>query len=160
MARRKTRKVTSAKAWRTPRDQGEVIELPSGKCARIRSVALDSLIAQGELPDLLTPLASQTLWREMTFEDIADDGQLAKGYIELINAVLPAAFIKPKIVALEDLNEDSDDEITLADLAWTDKTHVFQLVLLPTEALESFRKEQERDVEPVPDSKSQQDEAE
>jgi len=160
MARRKTKKVTSAKVWRTPRNQGEVIELPSGKVARIRSVALDSLIAQGEIPDLLSPLASQTLWREMTFEDIAEDGKLAKGYIELINAVLPAAFLEPKIVAPEDLDEESDDEITLADLAWVDKTHVFQLVLLPTEALESFRKEQERDVESLSDSESQSDEAE
>lgn len=151
--RKNQRKVTSASLWRRKREQGEIIELPSGLVARLRAVSLDVMVSQGDIPDLLTPLAAQTLWRDISMDDIAEDAALAQGYTDLINQVVPAAFVEPKVAPAGE--EPGDDEIALSDISWQDKTHIFQLVLLPTEAIERFREKQEADVGDLPDGEGQ-----
>lgn len=144
---KKTRKVTSGKAWRSKARASHLVELPSGFIARLRPVSIDTMLLSGELPDVLSTLAAQTLFSDVNFDDIADEGNTSKGYVDLINKVVPAAFTDPRVVD----NPQGDNEIALSDIEWGDKVIVFQLALLPTDALSTFREEQERDVETVSD---------
>ena len=75
-----------------------MITLPSGKAARLRPVALDVMMSRGQLPDLLTPIAAKTLWRETDSGGIADEATLAQGFTELVALVCVASFLEPRIV--------------------------------------------------------------
>ncbi len=134
---------TSGRLWRQPREEGVAITLPSGHVARLRPVALDVMIAHGELPDLLTPLAAKTLWTEIEAKEIGDTAELATGTIELFNLVCRAAFVSPRVVD----DPQADDEIGLADIAFEDKSAVFQLCIQGARALELFRERQAQRLE-------------
>lgn len=149
-------KPTSAAEWRKPREEGYVVTLPSGHVARLRPVALDVLIVSGKLPDLLTPLAAKSLWVETDGEKIGNEAEQAKGYAELVNIVVPAAMVEPRIVD----EPEGDDEISLEDIDFADKVAVFQLATQPAEVLRRFRDKQERDVAAVSNGKDDGAEAE
>lgn len=138
-------KVTTGRKWRAESRKTYLIKLPSGNVARLRPVAMDVLITSGDLPDVLSTLAAQTLFDDMDFADIAEEGKTSKSYVELINHVVPAAFEDPQVVS----DPQGDGEIGLSDIDWSDKVTVFQLALMPIDALQSFRDEQNRDVENV-----------
>ena len=143
-------RATSGADWRKPREEGYVIRLPSGNMARLRPVALDVLIISGKLPDLLTQLAAKSLWAETDTATIGDQVELAKGYAELINIIVPAAMMEPRIVE----KPQADDEISLDDLQFSDKVAIFQLASGGTTLLQNFRDEQTPNVEPVRDGES------
>ena len=151
-----TKKVTLGKAWRKAREEGEAVALPSGNVARIRPVALDVLLTSGNLPDLLSPIAAKTLWTEVDTDQIADMAETAIGMAELVNIVCQASFVEPRIVD----EATADDEITLEDIDFLDKTSVFQLATQPAEVLRRFRQQQEGNVDPVLDGQNDSDAAE
>jgi hypothetical protein len=148
MASKNGLKPTSAAEWRKPREEGIIIPLLSGRYARIRPVALDSLIAAGEFPDLLTNLAASTMFKEETVETISQ-GDMAKNYSDMINIVVPAAFVEPRVAP--DGREPSEDEISLDDIDFADKVTVFNLATSGARALEIFRDQQKRNVQDLPD---------
>lgn len=133
-------KPTPGSEWRRARQEGEVIRLPSGNYARIRPVALDRLILSGQLPNLLIPYAARMLWEPITTREIAEETEQAKGYAELVNIIVPAALLSPRVVD----NPQGEDEIGLDDLDFDDKAMIFQLSTASAEALRSFRRQQER----------------
>lgn len=139
---------TAASAWRAPREQGFVVKLPSGNVARLRPVALDVMIASGQLPDILTPIAAKALWTETETDKIANEIELAKGFADLVNVVLPAAMMEPRVVD----NPQADGEISADDVEFQDKLAVFQLATQPVEVLRRFCAGQAADVAVVPDS--------
>lgn len=142
------KKATLAKVWRAPREKGYVVTLGSGNVARIRPVALDVMIKNGTLPDLLSSIAAKSLWAgEGDVEDIGEGGELAVSMAELFGQVCIASFIIPRIV--DDTEDLGDDEITLADICFSDKSEVFQLAVLPAQVLQKFCEKQARDVESV-----------
>ncbi len=140
---------TPGSVWRKPREAGETVRLPSGNIATLRPVALDQLMLSGKIPDLLTPIAAKSLWTETDTADIADQVETAKGFAELVNLVVPAAMLSPRIVA----EPAADDEISLADIDFSDKLAIFQLATGGSQVLKSFREQQEKRVEPVSDGK-------
>ncbi len=140
-------KPTSAAEWRKAREEGYVVTLPSGHVARLRPVALDVLIISGKLPDLLTPLAAKSLWIETDGEEIANEAEKAKGYAELINIIVPAAMVEPRVVD----DPTGDDEISLEDIDFADKAAIYQLATQPAEVLRRFRDKQKRNVAAVSD---------
>lgn len=141
---------TPGSTWRRPRTVGETVTLPSGNVATLRPVALDMLIASGKLPDLLTPIAAKSLWTETDTSTIADQVETAKGFAELINLIVPLAVLRPHIVD----DPQSDDEISLADIDFSDKIAIFQLATGGSQTLSLFRKGQEANVEPVLDGEN------
>lgn len=147
---------TPAAQWRKPREEGVNITLLSGNTATIRPVALDVLVSSGKLPDLLTPIAAQTLWRERDPQDIADAADTAKQYADLINAVIPAAFLYPKVVE----EPEADDEIALDDIEFGDKVQVFNLATAGALTLRKFRERQVANVESGTDGEGDGNEAE
>lgn len=152
------RKITAASKWREPREKGFVVTLPSGHVARIRPVALDVMIQDGSLPDLLSPIAAKALWTETNVEEIANVAEMATGMSELFGVVCKATFIEPRVV--NDMEDLDDDEIALADVSFDDKSFVFQLAIQPAQILHKFCEQQARDVELVRDSDGDASEAE
>jgi len=142
---------TKGSDWRRPRVEGETVRLPSGNVAVLRPVALDHLIISGKLPDLLTPIAAKSLWTETDTATIADQVETAKGFAELVNLIVPAALLLPRVV---DNAQDDDDEIELADIEFADKVAIFQLSTGGSTVLRTFREQQEKHVEPVSDSEN------
>lgn len=130
---------TPGAAWRKPREVGETVRLPSGNIATLRPVALDQLMLSGKIPDLLTPIAAKSLWTETDTSSIADQVETAKGFAELVNLIVPAAMLAPRIVEVA----EADDEITLADIEFSDKIAIFQLATGGATVLKSFREQQE-----------------
>lgn len=136
-------KPTPAAVWRKPRLEGYVVTLPSGNRVRLRPVALDLLILGGDLPDLLTPIAARSLWTETDVAAIADQVELAQGFAELVNRVVPLAVLEPEIVTdVPSGYQFGDDEIALDDIDFGDKLAIFQLATQPAAVLRSFREQQ------------------
>ena len=148
--------VTSGAAWRSPRTEGYLIQLPSGCVARLRPVALDVLIQNVTIPDLLSDLAAKSLWEETASETIAADPKLALQYMQLINCIVPAAMLEPVIVE----SPSAENEIALDDLDFTDKLSVFNLAIGPVEALRRFRDKQRADLQALSDRKDDGQQAE
>lgn len=130
--------VTSGASWRQARQAGSVVMLPSGNVIKMRAVPLDQLIITGQLPDLLTPIAAKSLWTTTDEKEIGNTLDLAKGYIELVNRIVPMAVVAPKIVD----RPAADDEIELLDLDFGDRVAIFQLATQPAGVLAEFRREQ------------------
>ena len=140
---------TPASEWRRPREKGYNVILRSGKVVTLRPVALDMLLLAGKVPNLLLPVVSAILWStvgvhdRMTPEEIA--AQEDQYRLELINLIVPAALVYPRMVE----NPQAEDEVGLEDLTFGDKLAIYTLAKLPAEVLGNFCEKQDRDVEPV-----------
>jgi hypothetical protein len=139
--------------WRKPREEGFVLALPSGNSARIRPVALDVLLRNGEIPDLLTPFVAQMVYSGVDTDEL--DKLLSPEVLTeqstemlgLIDAVVTAAFVEPRIVA----EPQADDEISIADVELADRGTVFSLAVLPANDLRRFLERQAASVESIQD---------
>lgn len=140
--------VTSGRAWRKPREEGFIINLPSGNVAKLRPVALDRLVLTGRIPDLLSPVAAEALWVQTNEAEMKGQGELLKRYTELVNLIVPFALMEPRIVE----SPTGDDEITLDDLDFTDKVAIFQVATQPATVLKRFREQQAGSLVAVHDS--------
>lgn len=136
---------TPGSAWRKPREQGEIVTLPSGNVARLRPVAVDALLAAGRIPDLLSGIAAKTLWSETDTASIAEQAEQAKGFADLINLIVPLAMMEPRVVA----EPAGDGEIALEDVDFSDKIAIFQLATGGSTVLRTFREQQARNVAAV-----------
>lgn len=145
---------TSAAAWRKLTEDGEVIQLPGGLVARIRTVSIETMILNGDIPDLLTPIATKTLFKETSLDEIGDDADVSKEWIDLVHLVVPAAMVEPRI-APDDI--PTDDCLTLSEMGWDDKLAVFQLAVSSVDVLANFRQAQEARLESVSDGESDGD---
>lgn len=143
---------TPGSAWRKPREQGEIVTLPSGNVARLRPVAVDALLAAGRIPDLLSPIAAKTLWVETDTASIAEQAESAKGFADLINLIVPLAMIEPRVVD----NPEGEGEIALEDVDFSDKIAIFQLATGGSTVLRQFRLNQEKRVATVHDGENLQ----
>jgi len=139
---------TPGNEWRKPREEGYVIKLiTSGNTVRLRPVALDMLIASGSIPDILTPAAAKILWDGPDAGLIAARSEIDHEFIDLVNVVVPAAMLYPRVVD----TPQADDEISLDDLDFSDKVAIYQLAIQPAAVLRRFRDQQATDVELVRD---------
>jgi len=149
--------VTGASEWKVPYVEGIEITLPSGKAVSLRPVSMDTMLLQGKISDLLTPLVAKAMWEETPADEIASKAELAKGFSELVNTIIPAAVLSPKVITS---GEPGEDEILLDWIEFGDRTFIFQLVIQPVELLYSFRDEQRANLDAVPTGEESGDEAE
>jgi hypothetical protein len=139
-----TKSYKSLRAWR---EEGFVYRLPSaGVEVRLRRVALDQLVAAGQIPDFLTPMAYKVLFQQLggPEPDFKSDAE----FIQLVNIIATAALLEPRIVD----NPQADDEIALEDLDFGDRTAIYMIAKQPLEVLHRFRASQTGDVATVEDS--------
>lgn len=162
-------KPTSGASWRKDREEGELIELPSGNLARLRAVSPLALVASGNIPDMLTPLVAQVLSQgvDATQEtidrviagiesentgapDVAEAFAGLKRMTSAFDAICAAVFVSPRIVE----QPTADDEISADDLDLADKLHAVHIATQPLEVLRRFRYEPDADVAAVHDGES------
>lgn len=146
----KALRVTSAREWRKLRQQGVLVELPSGMVARLRPVGLMDLFRAGKIPDALTGIVAE-LVSNGTFapEKSEMTGELITVVADLYDIVCRAAFISPAIVPAP---QEDHDEIELEDVSQADRQFVLAWASAPTNELRDFRQEagsQSATVEPV-----------
>jgi len=149
--------VTGASVWKQPFKEGVEARLPSGKVIKLRPVALDVLLQSGDIPDFLTPIAAKTLWDETPLEDIENQTEMAVNFTQLVNTIIPAAILEPKVVQGEPVN---DDEISLNWIEFPDKVWIFNVVIQPVELMRKFCAESFKRVELISDGSESGDEAE
>ncbi len=155
---KQTLKPTTAAAWRKPREEGEVVPLPSGNYARLRPADLLQMIKSGTIPDLLSPIAAGAVWKEQDPEKIGDSVEMAMQYHDLMAIVLPAIFVEPKVAMPG--TEPGPDEIAIEDIDLSDRTLAFNLAIAGVGTMRQFRAEQIKRMESVPDSENLRPEGE
>ena len=155
-------RATPASEWRKPRVEGYLVELPSGHRARIGPVDLSILLLKGDIPDLLTPLATRIIFEGVDEEEMDQQFSIdqvldrAGETMDFINTICRAAFIEPRIVR----EDPGEGEILIEDVCIDDRSHVFSIAIHGARVLQSFRVGQEGAVEPPRDSEDEPDEAE
>jgi len=146
--------VTSGREWRRRREEGTLVQLPSGNVARLRPVSLLSLMKRGRIPDPLSGMIDQMIAQGErpsvsleTYQDFAD----------LIGLVCQVAFVEPRIVD----EPTADDEIGLDDVGFEDQTYVFNWAQQEIRFLMPFRPGQESggDLEAAPGGDDLSDQA-
>ncbi len=149
---------TSGREWRRAREEGYSVTLPSGNVAVLRPVALDVMLAHGEIPDLLTPIATATLWKgvEVDSDNADTEPELTLSMMRLFDVVARAAFMHPRIVD----DPQADDEIGPEDVSLEDKAQVFSLAIQPARILAAFSAKQAAGLGPVPTGEDDQQPAE
>ena len=142
MPTKKIVQATSGKEWRRLREEGEVVELPSGHVACLRPLSLLSLMERGKVPDTLSGVVSQLIVKgdkpAATLETYQD-------FAELISWVCRVSFIEPRIV--DDPKEDN--EIGIDDVNFEDRVFVFNWAQKEVQFLMPFRPEPGGDVADV-----------
>lgn len=132
-------KVTSAKEWRRLREEGAIVQLPTGVSARLRPVSLSELARKGRIPNTLLSVVSETITRV----DGPQKGN-ARSNLEKIEAtdelnkiIIESVFLDPKIV--DDPKEDN--EISYYDVSEIDKEFVLTWAQAPSREVRGFRYE-------------------
>ena len=133
-------KVRAGASWRKTATEGVELQLLSGEWVRIRSVPIDQLIATGELPDILTPLAAKVLWDSTEAQKLGQDVELAKQYVELCNKVVTLALVEPKVVD----NPQKDGEVGIWQIPLAERSELLTYAMQPAQVLANFRTEQAR----------------
>lgn len=146
------KKVTTGTQWRKAREQGEVVELPSGKVARLRPLSLLGLIAQGRIPDPLSALVTEMIAGETK---VVANFEMFESFGDLLKLACVVAFVEPKIVD----NPEADDEISIQDVDFDDQLFVFNRVQTEVNLTKPFRGKPSGDVEAVASSDSVPDAA-
>jgi len=142
---------TSDKEWKSLREQGIVLQLPSEFKARVRPVRMEGLLRIGTIPDTLSGLVAEIVWNGAPRPDTVF--RMGKEAIELLDIVVAASFMEPVCVIGR---EPEDGEISIDDVDLGDKNFIFTWVTAPTVALHRFRNEQERSLAAVQPEQDQQ----
>jgi hypothetical protein len=121
--------VTSGKEWRKERESVE-LTFPGGFTAAIRPVTSELLFKLGRIPDALTPLVINSINGSGTFDLDTDKPENFQAFLKLLDGIA-----------------ETDDEISIDDLAFADKFFLMQFLNQPSSVLREFRAEQIRDVE-------------
>lgn len=135
-----------------------VVTLPvAGLNVRIRAFDMTILTVLGRIPDGLTPIVhrviEETLSGSSRSSILAEIGKLDKvaryeRTMEVAAMACRYAFVEPRIV---DNPDESENEISIDMLHPNDRMYIYNFLGVPAHKLESFRDEQNRDVETVLD---------
>lgn len=137
-------RVTPASAWRKPRIEGVLIELPdSGMVAKVRPVNVDTFIRVGHVPDALTVLVGKLTGGEGELNKMTNDDYLK--LLDTYSAYAITCFVEPRVVEAD--VEPGEGEISVDDISDEDKRFLFQFMGRPAATLASFRPEQEKPVD-------------
>ena len=151
--------ITSGSEWRKENSEGILLQLPSGKVARIRSIDVSLMLKLGRIPDQLTQQIVDAVFgdergKPMDF-DIKTPERM-KMFLSLMDGIVETCFILPRIVKVV----TTEDEITVDDVEIQDKMFLFQLLNRPASALATFPEKQVDDVASVDSQPGHEAEAE
>lgn len=149
MAKDNKAKVTAVEQWRSLRENGYPVELPSGYMARLRPVSLAEMVKNGRIPDTLTPVAAEAIAKGAPSTETIM--RITNDVTDFLQLVTVASFIEPRVVLLKTPEETPPDGcISIWDVSLEDQAYVLELTGAPTRALRNFRDKQTPDVAPEP----------
>jgi hypothetical protein len=144
--------VTPASEWKVNRE-GELLQLPSGKTARIVRIQLPALIAENLLGDSISVLAQQAVDRgqgmnQDEIRKMSDDPKKIQEALDAFDKIAARCFAEPKVTYYKDAagkliaDDDRDPDALYSDeIDIQDKIYLFQVVAGGTTDLQSFRKQ-------------------
>lgn len=119
--------ITSAAEWKA----GEIVQLPSGKVAKLRRPdALSLLLRDGRLPDALGPLIFGGKNEGAGVGAIELTPESLTALVPILDQLAVACFVEPRVVekAVEKSAGPGDDGLLPSDIAFNDKLFLFQWV--------------------------------
>ena len=122
----------SASEWKRTHE----MTLPSGNTGEFKRVALMDLIAQGGIPDTLSGLAAEISNKDkiaaLTVEDL-------KKYVGVVNIVVKAAFVTPKVADVA-----GPDTLAVSEVDYVDRLEIFKWANGAATTLRPFRPESQK----------------
>lgn len=138
-----TSQVTSAMEWK--KDQRGVIDLPSGKTARLRRTSIQTLMAAKMIPNNLMGIVQEALNKgklEMDPADFLKDPDKMSDMLELVDIVVVHCVLEPVIHATpKDEDERDDDLLYVDEIDDEDRSFIFQYATGGTSDVAKFRAE-------------------
>ncbi len=115
--------ITSAAEWKA----GEIVQLPSGKVAKLRRPdALSLLLRDGRLPDALGPLIFGGKNDGTGVGSIELTPESLTALVPILDQLAVACFVEPRVI--EKSAGPGDDGLLPSDIAFNDKLFLFQWV--------------------------------
>lgn len=154
--------VTSATEWRSGSKDGFVVELPSGKKARLkRTMNLMSLLEKGKIPNPLAGRIKEMIASQKAAPDIMGDDaeEVLPQLLALVATQVKRIFVEPRIeTEPEDWDEEDDGEwepsegaIALDDVDMQDRMFAFAFAQGMALDLTAFRQQQAQAVADLQD---------
>ena len=114
--------ITSASQWK----QGEVVQLPSGKVAKLKKPdVLDLIMQDGKVPDALAPLIFSNPNADLSkLGQVELTPEVLTALIPTLNRMVKACFMEPRVA-----DNPGEDEISVGDVDFKDKLYLFQWAL-------------------------------
>lgn len=113
----------------------------TGRRVKLRSLDAESLLRDGKMPDLLTPLVIKSVYQELSDRELREFVGSQRGSIpEALSLLETIDFVVEKTL----VSGATTKSLTLAEKRW-----IFRLVMGPAELLITFRLDETPDVEPM-----------
>jgi len=143
--------VTEISKWK--KDTGPLpLEVPSGNTCLVRQKPLTACLKAGLVPNPMLALVKRSIQTGQGFEteDLSDDQILA--LITLIDNVVMACTVEPKVYPEPEQDGDRDDERLYVDeVSFPDKYAIYAYAISGVKEVAPFRGEQTGDVERIHD---------
>lgn len=139
--------VTSGREWRS-RDEAVEFTLPSGKVALLKKPDVLEILADPDIPDLLTNKVMEGMTGEKPKAEIQRED--IPRLLKTLNKMCVACFVSPRVVE----TAQADDEIEVRHIDFQDKLAVFNFAFGQEGVLaQSFRHQPLADVPDLPNGK-------
>lgn len=134
------KKQTPLELLREMRLHGVEQKLPgTQRIVKLRAVDAPTLLREGKMPDILTPLVVKSIYQELSDTELrAFLGDARSGIDDALTMLDTIEFVVQSCI----MDDTEVQDLTLAEKRW-----IFRLVMGPAELLITFRWEEELDVE-------------
>lgn len=142
MAKKEANKLTVPEALAEMKSRGTEVAIPgTDRLVRLRSLDTETLLREGKVPDILTPLVIKSIYEDVSDKEVRGLLGQSRGSREEALAMMEAIdFVAEKSIA---------DGTKVKDLTIGEKRWIFRLAMTPAELLVTFRYDPDVDVEPV-----------
>lgn len=142
MAKKKEKEFSIPDELKKMRQNGvEQMLPPTGRILRLKAVDAPTLLREGKMPDILTPLVVKSVYQDLSDNELRQFVEQQKGSPkEALDMLEAMDFIAKHTIA---------DGTKVEDLTIPEKRWLFRLVMGAAEMLVTFRYEPNLDVEPV-----------
>lgn len=124
----------------------------TGRKVKLRTLDAESLLQEGKMPDLLTPLVVKSIYQELSDRELREFvGGVKSTPLEALALIETMDFVVGKTLV---------SGATLKSLTLAEKRWIFRLVLGPAELLITFRLDETPDVESVAEGDEVREDAE
>lgn len=142
MAKRQRKRMTMVEALEEMTSRGTEVSIPgTDRLVRLRTLDAPTLLREGKMPDILTPLVIKSVYEELSDKEVRGFLSQSRGSKEEALATMEAIdFIVERTI----VDNTKVKNLTLGERRW-----IFRLVMGPAEILTTFRYDPDADVEPV-----------